>query len=97
LTLKQSQQALRASTATQGADARPPPLPVLVDYADLRALFGIKYSRVHIWRLARAGKFPPPVSLCDGGIRKAWRSQDVEAWVASLSYTNVVGNEPEAA
>ena len=48
MTLKQSQQALRASTATQGADARRHQLPVLVDYADLRALFGIKYSRVHI-------------------------------------------------
>ena len=68
--------------------ARPPPLPVLVDHADLRALFGIKYSRVHIWRLIRAGKFPPPVSLYDGGGgRKASVSvgarRTLSAWVAN--------------
>jgi len=67
--------------------ARPPSMPVLVDHADLRALFGIKYSRVHLWRLIRDGKFPPPVSLYDGGIRKLWRSQDVERFLAALPYT----------
>jgi predicted DNA-binding transcriptional regulator AlpA len=80
------QRAPRAQKQPPQERARPPPLPVLVDHADLRTLFGIKYSRVHLWRLIRDGKFPPPVWLYDGGIRKLWRSQDVEAWLAALTY-----------
>ena len=71
--------------------ARPPLAPTLVDHADLRAIYGIKFSRVHLWRLIRAGRFPPPVSLYDGGIRKVWRSRDVEAWLAALPYVSNPG------
>jgi predicted DNA-binding transcriptional regulator AlpA len=88
------QRAPRSQELPPQERARPPPLPVLVDHADLRTLFGIKYSRVHLWRLIRDGKFPPPVSLYDGGIRKCWRSRDVIRYLAALPYA---ANPGEAA
>jgi len=102
-TLRQKKQALRASSAAtrtagrQHRDAAPaspsrPPPPVLVDHVDLRTLFGIKYSRVHLWRLVRAKKFPAPVSLHDTGNRKCWRSADVVRYLAALPYAE----SPEA-
>jgi predicted DNA-binding transcriptional regulator AlpA len=75
--------------------ARPPPPPTLVDHADLRTIYGIKFSRGHLWRLIRAGRFPPPVSLHDGGIRKCWRSRDIEEWLSELRYANTPGAAAE--
>jgi len=75
--------------------APPEPAPsrhqvALVDHADLRTVFGIKFSRTHLWRLIRAGAFPAPVALgrTSGrpGSRKCWRFADVEQWLAELEY-----------
>ena len=89
----QKKQTLRTSTATTRSvgQAGPAGAPTLVDHADLRTLFGIKFSRTHLWRLVREGRFPPPVSLYDGGIRKCWRSRDIEEWVSKLRYANTPG------
>lgn len=38
-------------------------------------------SRVHLWRLTRAGLFPAPIEL--GGNALAWRRQEIEAWKQS--------------
>lgn len=35
-------------------------------------------SRMTIWRLCSAGKFPPPLYI---GTRRFWRLSDVEAWI----------------
>lgn len=57
---------------------------VLLGPGDLRAL-GISYSRQHIWRLVKDGRFPAPVALGpEPYARKAWRSADVDAWLAAL-------------
>jgi predicted DNA-binding transcriptional regulator AlpA len=40
----------------------------LLDYEGLAGK-GIKYSRAHIWRLIRAGRFPKPVKIGD---RNTW-------------------------
>jgi predicted DNA-binding transcriptional regulator AlpA len=67
---------------------------VLIGLADLNAL-GISYSRSHLWRLVAEGKFPAPVALGpEVYARKAWRREDVEAWLAALPYT---GGDNEAA
>jgi predicted DNA-binding transcriptional regulator AlpA len=59
--------------------------PVLLSRADLREHYGITYSRAHLHRLMREGKFPRQVALGpEPYARKAWRRADVEAWVASL-------------
>lgn len=40
-------------------------------------------SRVTIWRMAKAGKFPAPVRIAPG--RVGFRHSDIVAWQASLS------------
>lgn len=41
---------------------------------------GISYSRPHLWRLIRAGKFPPPIKGL--GQQNVWSEPDVDAVVA---------------
>lgn len=41
----------------------------------------IEVSRATLWRWVAEGKFPAPVKLSEG--ITAWRSSDVEAWMAS--------------
>jgi prophage regulatory protein len=50
----------------------------LLDHADLAAL-GIKFSRVHLWRLCRAGRFPKPIKLSPG--RNAWSEAEIADWI----------------
>jgi len=38
-------------------------------------------SRTTRWRLAKAGKFPKPVSITDSAI--GWRESEIEAWIAA--------------
>ena len=53
----------------------------LIDYDGLKAK-GINYSRVHLWRLVKAGRFPKPVKLGDGG-RNAWVEEEIEELIAA--------------
>ena len=53
----------------------------LLDYQDLRAK-GIKYSRVHLWRLEAAGKFPKRVRLSPA--RHGWVEDEVEDYLEQL-------------
>ena len=52
---------------------------VLIDEAGLRAR-GIKYSRVHRWRLVKAGRFPVPVKLSER--RHAYVESEIDEWLA---------------
>jgi prophage regulatory protein len=56
------------------------PIIKLLDHEDLRER-GIKYSRPHIWRLYKAGKFPKPVKL--SASRNAWLASDIDVWLAA--------------
>ena len=40
---------------------------------------GVSYSRAHIYRLVRAGKFPKPIKL--GENRIAWVEAEVDEWI----------------
>jgi predicted DNA-binding transcriptional regulator AlpA len=53
----------------------------ILDYEDLKAR-GIKYSKPHLWRLWRVGKFPKPIKL--SATRNAWTEQDIDDWMANL-------------
>jgi prophage regulatory protein len=53
----------------------------LLDYQDLRAK-GIKYSRVHLWRLEAAGKFPKRVRLSPS--RHGWLEDEVDDHIEAL-------------
>jgi prophage regulatory protein len=52
----------------------------LIDYDGLKAK-GISYSRVHLWRLVKAGYFPKPIKLGDGA-RNAWVEEEIDALIA---------------
>jgi predicted DNA-binding transcriptional regulator AlpA len=54
----------------------------LVFFENLESTYGIDYSREHLWRLQRAGKFPLAVKLSEGG-RVAWLESELLAWIAS--------------
>jgi prophage regulatory protein len=53
----------------------------LIDYDGLKAK-GINYSRVHLWRLVKAGRFPKPVKLGDGA-RNTWVEEEIEELIAA--------------
>jgi len=40
---------------------------------------GVSYSRAHIDRLVKAGKFPRPIKLGDN--RNAWIEAEIDAWI----------------
>jgi prophage regulatory protein len=42
-------------------------------------LKGIPYSKVHIWRLEREGKFPKRVPL--GESRHGWVDTEIDEWI----------------
>jgi prophage regulatory protein len=55
---------------------------LLVTYRELRAL-GIPFTREHIARLCRQGRFPKPIRLGgdDQSCKAFWRYADVLAWI----------------
>lgn len=53
----------------------------LLGFDDLR-LFGIRYSRAHLYRLIKAGKFPRPVRL--GEARVAFVREQIIAHVDGI-------------
>jgi len=53
----------------------------ILSYADLRSQHGISFSKVHLWRLERAGKFPKRVPL--GAGRHGWLETEVDEWLAA--------------
>jgi predicted DNA-binding transcriptional regulator AlpA len=60
----------------------PTPIRRFLSYDDLLAR-GIRFSRVHIRRMERAGQFPMHVTLGAGSAvqtLKAWLSDEVEEW-----------------
>jgi len=78
----------------ESAAAPPPELPPekiavqlplsphgIVRYDDFAPLFGITFSRSHVWRMAQRGQFPLPIQLSDNAI--GWRVRDIEAWLES--------------
>jgi predicted DNA-binding transcriptional regulator AlpA len=79
--------ASRRQRQPQNRGADPAPRKVLLGLSDLHAL-GISYSRQHLHRLMREGKFPQTVTLGpEVYSRKAWRAEDVARWLAELTYT----------
>jgi prophage regulatory protein len=52
----------------------------LLSYDELRPLKGIPYSKVHIWRLEREGKFPKRVPL--GESRHGWVDTEIDEWIS---------------
>jgi prophage regulatory protein len=51
----------------------------ILSYDELRAQKGIPYSKVHLWRLERHGKFPKRVQL--GQSRHGWLESEIDDWL----------------
>jgi prophage regulatory protein len=51
----------------------------LLSMADLRLLKGVSYSRAHLFRLIRAGRFPKPIKL--GENRNAFVEAEIDQWI----------------
>jgi prophage regulatory protein len=51
----------------------------LLSYDELRPQKGIPYSKVHIWRLEREGKFPKRVPF--GESRHGWVESEIDDWL----------------
>jgi prophage regulatory protein len=78
-----------------------PQAQVLIPYRDLKAR-GIPYSKPHLWRLERAGKFPKRVPI--GPARYAYIESEIDAYVDALIAARDAGvidgktnNKPKAA
>ena len=54
---------------------------ILIPYRALKAK-GITYSKPHLWRLEKAGKFPKRVPLGPG--RYAYVESEIDAYIAAL-------------
>ena len=51
----------------------------LIDFNGLKAK-GVNFSKTHLWRLMKAGKFPAPIPL--GTKSRHWLVSEVDQWVA---------------
>jgi prophage regulatory protein len=52
----------------------------ILSYPELRDRKGIVWSRAHIYRLMRAGRFPQPLKLGEG--TTAWLEDEIDRWLA---------------
>lgn len=51
----------------------------ILSYDELKPLKGIPYSKPHLWRLEREGKFPKHVPL--GESRHGWLKSEIDDWL----------------
>lgn len=55
---------------------------VFVTWHELKHAYNIPWTRQHVMRLVRQGRFPKPVRLGNGMYgRIAWRKRDLEEWI----------------
>lgn len=52
----------------------------VLSYPDLRDRKGVVWSRAHVYRMIKAGKFPRPLKLGVG--TTAWLEEDIDRWLA---------------
>jgi prophage regulatory protein len=63
----------------------------LLSYDRLRDK-GVPYTREHLARLVKSGKFPPPVSLSNKRI--AWVESEVDDWLVQIIANRPAINAP---
>lgn len=51
----------------------------VLNYDDLKPVKGIPYSKPHLWRLVKAGKFPAPIKW--GAGRNGWVEDEIDAYI----------------
>jgi hypothetical protein len=58
-------------------------MAVYVGFKDLKPRYGIPYTAVHIARLVKQGRFPPPAKYAPNG-RNHWTEEQIEQHQAQL-------------
>lgn len=53
----------------------------LLSFVELKSVKGIAYSKAHVHRLIRVGKFPRPIKL--GENRNAWIESEIDSHIES--------------
>jgi prophage regulatory protein len=67
----------------------------LLSFGELKRLKGIPYSKAHLHRLVRDGKFPRPIKI--GENRNAWIEEEVDAHIeAKIAERNTAAPGGEA-
>ena len=67
----------------------------LLSMDELKPAKGITYSRPHLFRLIKAGKFPTPLKL--GENRNAWVEAEIDAWIEARLAERDAAQKAEAA
>ena len=65
----------------------------LLSYDELKPVKGINYSKVQLWRLEKAGRFPKRVSI--GAARCGWAEHEIDSWIGARMAER--GSAPAAA
>lgn len=55
----------------------------ILSFPELKSEKGIRFCRMHIHRLVKAGKFPQPIKL--GEATNGWLESEVDAWIKGLA------------
>ena len=66
----------------------------MLTFKDLKDLKGWPYSRQHTHKLIRAGHFPSPEKLYEGGHINVWSEDVVDAFLASRAERSSGGEPP---
>ena len=53
----------------------------ILNFDEMKREKGVPFSRAHVWRLEKAGKFPRRVRL--GEVRHGWIDAEIDEWIAS--------------
>ena len=64
----------------------------LLSFAELKTVKGVPYSRPHLYRLIKAGKFPTPIKI--GENRVGFSDSEIDAHLEALAAER---DKPEAA
>jgi predicted DNA-binding transcriptional regulator AlpA len=67
------------------------PMSRMLTFKDLRNLKGWPYSRQHTHKLIRAGHFPAPEKLYEGGQINVWDEATVDAHLTSKAERDTSG------
>ena len=67
----------------------------IIRYQDLDALKGIRWSRVHVARLEKDGRFPMHIDVGDATV--GWIESEVDAWIADRIAARDAKPEPPPA
>lgn len=68
----------------------------ILRFRDLKLEKGVGYSRVHLARLIKAGRFPPPIKLVEGGAAIGWLEEEIDEFIRLRANARDLGPDAQA-